>query len=609
MRLKIVKDDKSLDLLPTTALQLQLDSPLYFGDRSADLFPGVKAYTITVPATAKNRLLLGRPGQLDNAADFLQEDGWRIYYDDLPILEGRIEVEDGTAQGDINLTFIGGLAGNVSDLKDTFLHLLNYDDDDQDLGETEAEILAAATAITADVAGSPFTFPTIRISGLGDPAEDPITVPPGDPAGDPRTYKHLNLYVDDTFVKSGEIGGLQCHGTLSPQLRVKYILEQALKSVGYSLNGIFSSHELADELGDLLLFNVNTLDVQPEQNEEELTFDDLQLGGSFKLKNFLPQVTAAKLLRELCNIFCLAPILDTAQRRLILQDHAPLIDAAPAADWSKKVDPIYRRSRALEDIPQAFQYSHTTDDDYAAERAKQWPGVAIDHSFENYQEAEDVLTLDDLGTLKYIYIRSLNEFFTSSIYWRAGQKNLGLTRRGKDLGLVNENKTPLFTPGADTLHMITKNENPGRNYVLNGLGPEFVPVYYGEVITPLQSGKQLKNIIFLIYRGLQERKDGHLYPLASSSRYRWDESAIGELSLLWEGTDELYGRWWEKWIEALRLMRPVNYATRLSATDLAALDWRKVVRIDKHRYFIKRIQVTLRTDRILPASVEYMQIN
>jgi hypothetical protein len=29
MRLKIVKDDKSLDLLPTTALQLQLDSPLY----------------------------------------------------------------------------------------------------------------------------------------------------------------------------------------------------------------------------------------------------------------------------------------------------------------------------------------------------------------------------------------------------------------------------------------------------------------------------------------------------------------------------------------------------------------------------------------------------
>ena len=78
---------------------------------------------------------------------------------------------------------------------------------------------------------------------------------------------------------------------------------------------------------------------------------------------------------------------------------------------------------------------------------------------------------------------------------------------------------------------------------------------------------------------------------------------------MWTGDKGLYNVWWTSWIEALKAMRPVVYATRLTASDLSNLDWRDKVRIDQHAYFIKRIQITLTTDTILPATVEYMQIN
>ena len=108
--------DKYLHLEPGTSFQIDMSSPIYFGDSNPSFLPGIKSYKLSVPNDAHNRLILGRPDQLDNPDDFLQEDGWVVKFDGWVLFEGRIEVEDTAKDQDFQITFIGGLAGNLNNL-------------------------------------------------------------------------------------------------------------------------------------------------------------------------------------------------------------------------------------------------------------------------------------------------------------------------------------------------------------------------------------------------------------------------------------------------------------------------------------------------------------
>lgn len=599
MRLKIGKGNVFLDIRRGTQLQLDMATPIYFGDRDPDLFPGVKAYTIAVPNTPHNQLLLNRPDRLDNPDDFLDEEGWRIYFDNYLLLEGKLEVEDGVKDSDIAVTFIGGLAGNVSDMKDKFLYKLDLGGD-RVVGDTETELLSHAAVVAANPADYNYVFPTVKIHKDGERDED----------DEATRYQFLNLYNTAAYVKSDTVEIKTVYSTMAPMPRLRYVLEQSLLDVGYSLAGVFDTHPLKDELNELILFNTTSLDTfDGTISPDGYAFSDMSLKAKFDLANHVPTKYSADLLRAVCNLLCLAPIIDTAGKQMILTWVGGLLEKVIKHNWTAKVDPIFRRERAIEDIPVEFKYDHTSDDDYATQWQKQLNNLTVERSHPTLTDARNAVTLDDDDTI--IYIESLNECFEALGYTRGPSPVVSLLAqsKGKNLGIINEGEQPSYSPTADTLHMITIGEKRGVPRV-DFVGEQYLPAYFDDIVTPMQpDGKQIKDIILLLYRGMQAGYSGKLYPLAASGPYDFNEDIIGDMSLLWTGDRGLYNVWWADWITALRAMRPVTYATRLTAADLANLDWREKVRIDQHAYFVKRVQITLTTDTILPAIVEYMQIN
>lgn len=598
MRLKIGINGQFLDLRRGTQLQLDMQSPIYFGDRDPDLLPGIKAYTIAVPNTAHNRLLLNRPDRLDNPAEFLYESGWIVYYDDYLLLEGRLAVEDGVKDSDIAVTFVGGLAGNVDDMKERKLYDLDLGGS-VEVGTTDAEVLAHAAVVAANPDNYDYVFPTVKIHKDGERNED----------DEPTRYQFLNLYNTAAYVKTDTVELKTVYSTMAPMIRLRYLLEQALADVGYTLAGIFDTHELSDELNELILFNTTSLDTFTGSiSPDGYTFADMSLKGKIDLRFHVPTKTSADVLRTVCNLLCIAPILDTAGRRMILTWVGGLLTTAIRRNWTEKVDPIFRREKPIEDIPLEFKYEHASEDDYAVQWGKQLNGLTIERTHDKLVDADNAITLDDDDTI--IFIKSLNECFEARGVTRGPSPIVDMRAfsKGKDLGIINENQLPSYSPTADTLHMITKSEKRGVPRV-DFVGEQYLPAYFADIVTPMQTGKQIKDIILLLYRGMQTGFGGNQYPLAASGPYDFNENIIGNMSLLWNGEKGLYDTWWAAWMTALRAMRPVVYATRLTAKDLSNLDWREKVRIDQHAYFVKRVQVTLTTDNIFPASVEYMQIN
>lgn len=605
MKLKVGKDSKWLDLFPNTSIQMDINSPVYFGSRLPGFLPSVKTYSFNVPPTARNRQLLDRPELLDNPGDLLEEEGWQIIFSGLVISIGRLEVEDAPKSGPYKITIIGGIGGNLYGLKKLYISQLQLGT--VPLGENTEDVLVAASEVTQNAEDYNYLFPTIRVAQ--DPAYVTESVEEGEPAPDPEPtlYKYLNRYINGSHVREEEQFGDVVYSSLSPMLRLRYVIEKALESVNYNLRGVFDSDEHAAELSNLVLFNTATLDVLDSiPLNGEIKFSNLELRTQIDLRQHIPPVKANDLIREVCNTFCWAPFIDPINKTIRLK---PLRDILKGGyqDWTGKVSPNYKKDRKVENIPLRFAYEHITDDEYAKKSATRYQPRSVYKEYPDFQSARDDLTSDDIGQI--VYIESLNEHYEMRGF-RPPSTVPVLQSYGKSLGEINENSEPAFIPNTDSLLMITRSDNFQGVQGYTFSGDEFLPAYYGGLVTPwYEEGKQVDKIILLFYRGLHQDGTGQQYPLAASNSYNWDEERIAELSLLWRGEDGIYNTWWKDWHQAISRMRPVVYATRLDVQDIARLDFSKKIRIDKHLYFLKRVQVTINANSINTAKVEYMQIN
>lgn len=603
MRLKIGKDGKYLNLFPDTSLQLDIISPLYFGDRSPGFLPNVKSYSFTIPNDAHNRSVLNRPELLDNPEDFLVEEGWQVSYSGYIILSGRLEMKDTTRSGAYKVTIIGGIGGNLYDLKEIYLNQLDLSQ--QHLGEDDNTVLNTITGITQAPDDSDFLFPTVRVAedaGLetpefeeGEPEPDPV----------PTRYKYANRYRGGTHVREEIQYGNPVYSTFIPMLRLRRLIENALSQVGYQMAGVFSSHEHAEELSDLIVFNTRTLD-QDDNLSPGTEYEEISLMTEVDLRQHVPELKCNDLIREVCNTFCWAPFVDPLSQVVTLTPMKDILTNQSFLDWTDKVFPEYIKSRKLKDVPVSFQYDHTGDDGYA-ELVDTDQHRYASKFFQTYDEADANLTIADIGAV--VYIEAYNEYY--KLLGFRPPSNIPLLRGlGKNLGYINDQEEPVFIPDTDSLLMWTQSNAEAGWSGFEFPGRESLPVFYGSLITPwYEDGEQIDKIVLLFYRGLQPDGNDELYPLASSSSYNYASEQVGNLSLHWNGESGLYNVWWKAWHEAILRMRPVTYPTRMDERDLANLDFSKKIRIDKHLYFLKRVKITINANSINPASVEYMQIN
>jgi hypothetical protein len=587
MRLRIGKAGKYLHLKPGTALQLVLESPVWFGDRQPEELADVKSYSLQVPNTAHNRHLLGRPDLLDNPAPFLSEPGWSVMYDGWAVFTGRLEVEDTEAEADFRVTFVGGLAGNLGQLKTTRLPDL-FQEDVRSIGPP----LAHAAAVKAQPELYDYLFPSIRTAPETTFDEDSRA----------QQYQYCNRWDGSQYISTLPGGGA---ASLIPLFRAHWVMRQALAAAGYTMTGAFDAGEFAGELRNLLLFNNVTLDRLDSVSEDGgLTIDNVALADTIRPARHLPAMMASDFLKKIASTLGMSIFIRPQEQRIILQFNKDLLNS-PIADWTSKIDPRYLRKKTIENIPTRFRYDHPSADQYPARHPLRLNNLRADFRFRNYTEAQLGLSPADLNSI--VYVENVAQYFEFVDYFFGEPV---LASLGKSLGVANEQDVNDYPVGTKTLFLITQTEPSGLLWDFrSAAGFEFMPVWYGGLVSPWLEGARLDEAALLFWRGNQFDWQTSLdYPLASPNNYNLEGNKTGQLSLYFDGQDSIYEKLHKPWLDAIRTMRPVAFPTRLSAPDLSNLDWRNRIRIGQHLYFLKSVQATLGAERIEISRAEYIQI-
>ncbi|MCH2046330.1 MAG: hypothetical protein MK212_19605, partial [Saprospiraceae bacterium] len=501
-------------------------------------------------------------------------------------------------------------------LKNTYLQQLDLGL--IDLGNTDEDVITHANEVAQHPDAYNYVFPTVKVAAQTD--FEPIPNQDSDITDEeveerPTNYEYINRYLNSSYVRHILPLVINRWSTLTPMIRLKYVLQKALEVVGYSLKGVFDNDQHADELNQLILFNNNTLDQLASQTEEDITFENLSFKKSIRLSEYLPEFKVNELIRNVCNTFAWTPFVNTNKKEVVFSPLRDLLQAQHDEDWTDRVEPIFTRSKKLENIPMRFTFSGVSED-FSSIRKASISIDEVDFIFNSYQEFVDTITdPDDNG--KRIYISSLNEFFEIILQ---SQNGVIIRRRirtlGKDFGIINYYDEPEYIPKLSTLLMMTSTYFANGNSFWQPFNPFFYPCYFSGLMSPMSNGDRMKDIVLLFYRGIQtlssinaDNPDSIDYPLASPLNYDYFGNRIGNYSLIWTGQDGIFNTWWKDWHEAIQRMRGVSYSTRLKAVDIANLDLSKKKRIDKYLYFIKRIRLTITINEIKPAIVDYMQIN
>ncbi|MEL6140681.1 MAG: hypothetical protein AAFU67_03595 [Bacteroidota bacterium] len=604
MILSITRNGESLDLLPGTSLGVDVNTPIYFGDRDPELIPGLKSYSLTVPPTNKNRRLLNRPAELDNPKSFLTESGWIIYHDGRLISSGQLLVEDAGYEQDIRVTFIGGISGNLSGLKSREVGEF-VEDQSFNVGVETQDVYAYAKEVILDPENYDFMFPTINVaedSGLqpGDNEDDP---------GVPTRYAFFNLYESGRFALSSSVRyGLSPvvqpvieYSTIAAQPRLHWVMKKMFAAIGYNLTGVFDSDVNSTELKDLLLVTNHTQDRRTRFLTEEPTMEDIELDPTFRPARMMPKVKGNVLLKKICNRFCWTPFVDEQNRRVRLLANRDLLKDETFVDWTGKVDPRYLASRSSQEVPQNFSTPFPKDDAFSEEFVIKVPAGATIQEYQTFSDLNNA----PIDFNQVYYVASINEFCTLRGF--AGSRRI-YQSLGRDLGQTARGQEPVYTAGATTLLTRTAAQRRSSRWIVLDRNYWF-PAWFMTPDSPLLDGELTSEVILLFYRGLQaNRYEQRLYPYASAGRYNVDQEIVGNLSLLWNGDGGLFEVWWRDWIELLHRMKPVTYPVRLTSQDLADLDFSKKVLIGQHLYFVRRVRTNLEENGVSQATVDLYKI-
>jgi hypothetical protein len=554
-RLKIARNENALDLFPSTSFQIDLKSPVYFGDRTPDAIPNFKAYQIRIPDTPKNRLILEKPEALDNADDLHTSSGWTIYYDDKLFATGEAKVTEARLETGYDFQFIGGLAGNLSTLKGKKLNQFEYGGNISYVGDTNvwAGIAKAGAAFFSHL------FPPIY---MGSP------------------FAYLN-----NFDASTGFYDMEPASTPVPMVKIRWIFDQLFEAVGYDVKGAFHSGDYAAELEYLLLFNNASMDQE----------DGVMASSPITPKYHMPDVKVTELINNVLALFCMTPFLDERKKTVTIKANKDLLNAQ-RIDWTGKTDRLYNIARRIT-APEKYNYLEI--DESLRGTYFNPPSPYLGET--RYPTTGDLETA--IGGASYVNHRIITSFET--YYRTTGDNGTSLIWEPfhQVLEPYNEDGETELLINAGTLFMRPRDTTEATTWHLT-------PHWGGGVKHPSTGIDMIDKIALLFWRGDHDDLNGDPRPIASNNIYDTEENAISgaNYSLLWNRSNGLYETWWKDWIDTLNSSKTIKYNVRLNATDLENLDMSKKYLIGQHEHFIKRLQVTLTTKEIKTATVEMMII-
>lgn len=575
MRLGIKIKGEFLHLDTDTALPLDMQSPLYFGDRDPDIIPSAFTYNFSIPGAenSHNRRLLNRPEVLDNFDSFIINEPVEVYYDGDVMLTGILNVKTAPSTGRYSINILSGAAGNLNDFKTRKLEDIDYEGD-RDFGPAESNMISHANAVVLAPDDYDYVFATVRVN-FNELAE----------------AKYINNYYLDTFFRDGADGDGAQYSTLVPFPRVTYLMDRIFLDKDYSTDSFL---KLDDELNNLVLFNNYSLD-KVNTSADPLTYADLVLDTKINLKNHVPDITINKFLKDALIPFGGVLLLEPLTKKARITTYKEILKKSDIADWTTKATQYYE-IEGQEDLPDGLAYEHTSDDEYSL------PFTSINRNnvLAAVEKLADLTNGDFIGALRLVeafnvYYRSLTVSPSAPIWILHFREFLSV------------GDSPI-TLSSDTVQMYPASGNSPAPYDTSP--NRLIPYFVNEYISPINAdAKKIKNTILMFWRGLDEDYNANeKYPFCSNNVYNRDQSKVFNYSLLINTTSGLYYAWWKDWLTLLSIAKPVNFTMNLTSSDLRNFDFSKKYRIGQHLYYIKRIKTTLGTTAIKPSSIEALKI-
>lgn len=571
MKLGIKIKGEYLQLAQNTSIPLDIQSPLFFGDRDPDIIPGTIAYNFTIPITSHNKRLLNHPEHLDNAEPMISKEPCEIEFENDTIFTGILRVKSAPQSKVYTTTFIGAESGNLNDFKTRKLSTIDFEGE-RTMGTDNATVLAHANDTASNPQDYDYIFGPVKVDQ--DQSADVYMI---------------NNYYNNTFFRAGADANGFTRSALIPFVKATYILKRIFLDKGFFIEN-FMEQAGYEEFDNLVLFNNYSTD-EIDTLSDPIEFDDLATSLNINLQNHVPDITINKAIKDIIQPFGGVLLIDQVGKVAKITNYQSILKKQNYVDWTDKVlnNPV--KEEKYSDIPVGLNYTHTSSDGISG-----FYDIDISNNtvLDPVEKTTDLTSTDPLYHVRLVH--SLNQYFyngdSSSVVWRYLAKKLNPEAVGESyINLTADTVFMEYTPTS-----------------LLGSFPIHTPVFITKYISPINQGtSKINKTILMFYRGFDTQSNGQQYPFISNNVYNRSQVKIADYSLLCDGEYGLFNTWWKDWLFLINSAIPVTFYARLKKKDLVNFDFSRKLKIGDHQYFVKRIQTTLTTSEVKLSKLELIK--
>lgn len=631
--LEIFVSNQKVDLPADIQLSLTIENPMMLSDR----IPTPFSLSFTLPPTANNLSIFKHPDRqasFRNASGVISSVPCRILFQSVTIAQGSLITSQ--YDGGIKASFSG--IDNIASVKNVMpsigLDVLeyptpNFRDIDFDNLSNYAGQYREMAQDAANGLDDRFVAAPVRVKTDNDPVSfiQYITSRLGTRPRYLRPQEMMNSeYINFWNAATGEFlirsveenasRGLwyAFHAPIFPFFRVHYILSSIFRDT--LVNNIFSNGELAD----LVMPTAYFFNWKPRGTSlvyangyggmmfDPYTFDtNFAVDFTISLNQFLPALESPDWFRGLLKLFCISTFNNFGKFEIVA--NKDVLAAPLGADWDAKLigSPVLRIEKG-----KTYKYGYRDEEEYS-------PGdnvttVANMNDLLNFPSTDPG---DELDTV--MHVSSTGQYFERHITHVEGEDSEDpgeaiISFHLLDAGYGGIPDDTEATDAYDSVAEIKPLPLIPKEYwtTPRNMPDENPPTKYWWLVPYSEDDRTARpsHAYIGFFRGIVSgRQAGHSYPLVSPYNINPDGTPNGDYTLCWGGEDGLLENFhaeYKEWIEKDKVRMQGSFL--LTALDFNNMDLKKKVHVRGGHFFIERIQVTIRHNRIDPAVIDLIEV-
>jgi len=630
--IEIFVNNQKVDLPADIQLSLTIENPMLLSDR----IPSPYSLSFTLPPTANNLSIFRHPNReasFKNAAGTVSSVPCRILFNSLTIAQGSLITSE--YDGSIKAAFSG--IDNINSIKKMLanvpLGVLEYPTTNFRIIDFDnASNYAGKYKLMADQAAAGndprFVVAPVRMQTDNDPVEfirwttgrlgtRPVYLSP-QRMMDSEYVNFFNPQTGEFMIRSTELDlrrnlWYAYHAPIFPFIRVHYMLETIF---GESLvNNVFAQGEFADLVIPSTYFSnwkergvgLVSADGRGAMMFDPFTFDlTYAVDFTLTLSQFMPSIEAPEWFKELLKLFCISVYNKFGRFEIVL--NKDVLAAPVSLDWESKLirDPILSIEKG-----KIYKYGYEDAETFSpADNVVQVTTMNAMLNMPSTDPGEELVTV--------FHVAGTDQYFERTIIHEEGENTsdpgtvvvtFRLLSAGYG-GMVEESESsetydavsamkplPLMPKEYWTSPRNMPNEQPPAKY--------WFMVPYSESDRSVRPNEAPIGF----FRGMVDAHTaGHTYPLISPYNIDPDGTQNGGMTLCWEGANGLLDNFhqeFKEWVEKDKLRLRGTF--HLTEIDLNKLDLKSKVHVRGNHFFIDKIQVTIRHNRIDPAVIDLIE--